>query len=192
MSQWDEDVSKLERELRFFPVVNEHPRRLTEEQIRFYNENGYLTGLKALDEAQAVEARERWLAEHPADEGARDVAARCALLPTCSVSSATRYSAASARVRASTISRSISRARASAAATTSAESEVRCCASTPSNRACNTDSSSRARSRSLRVASSVLPSSRWQICAITLLFWIVAWKPGKAAWARSTNRRTAA
>ena len=51
MSQWDEDVSKLERELRFFPVVNEHPRRLTEEQIRFYNENGYLTGLKALDEA---------------------------------------------------------------------------------------------------------------------------------------------
>ncbi len=59
MNTWDEEVSKLERELRFFPAANDHPQRLTPEQISFFNENGYLTGLKALDERQADEARER-------------------------------------------------------------------------------------------------------------------------------------
>jgi len=59
MSQHDVEVSKLERDLRFFPVASRKPKRLTAEQIAAYNENGYLSGLRVLDAAQARRARER-------------------------------------------------------------------------------------------------------------------------------------
>jgi non-heme Fe2+,alpha-ketoglutarate-dependent halogenase len=49
MSEYDEKVSKLERELRFFTVKNDHPKRLTTEQVRFFNENGYLSGLSVFN-----------------------------------------------------------------------------------------------------------------------------------------------
>ena len=47
MSEHDVRVSQLERELRFFPVPTEHPRKLTSEQLRFFNEQGYLSGLRS-------------------------------------------------------------------------------------------------------------------------------------------------
>ncbi len=59
MSQHDIEVSKLKRELRFFPVQNSKPKKLTREQIEFYNENGYLTGFRVFEDGQTREARER-------------------------------------------------------------------------------------------------------------------------------------
>jgi non-haem Fe2+, alpha-ketoglutarate-dependent halogenase len=50
MSTHDQEVSKLERDLRFFPVENKHPLVLSPEQIDFYNEKGYLSGLRAFRE----------------------------------------------------------------------------------------------------------------------------------------------
>lgn len=57
MSEHDEKVSKLERDLRFFRVENEHPKVLTPEQIRFFNEKGYLTGLAVFGAKEAEENR---------------------------------------------------------------------------------------------------------------------------------------
>ncbi len=59
MSQYDLEVSKLKRELRFFPVSNSNPKKLTQDQIRSYNEDGYLTGFRVFGEAKAREARQR-------------------------------------------------------------------------------------------------------------------------------------
>lgn len=49
MTKHDEEVSKLKRDLRFFPVKNEHPRKLTGAQIEFLNRNGYLSGFRVFD-----------------------------------------------------------------------------------------------------------------------------------------------
>src|SRR5512140_3612255 len=59
MSQHDIEVSKLARDLRFIPIENADPKRLTPAQIRFYNENGYLTGFRVLDAEQTEQARVR-------------------------------------------------------------------------------------------------------------------------------------
>ena len=59
MSQHDTEVSKLNRKLRFFPASNSRPKKFTKEQIRLYNENGYLSGFRVFDERQTREARER-------------------------------------------------------------------------------------------------------------------------------------
>jgi non-haem Fe2+, alpha-ketoglutarate-dependent halogenase len=59
MTQHDIAVSKLERELRFFPVTNPRPRKLSPEQLRAYNENGYLSGFRVFDPAQIRSARKR-------------------------------------------------------------------------------------------------------------------------------------
>jgi non-haem Fe2+, alpha-ketoglutarate-dependent halogenase len=59
VSQHDIDVSKLNRELRFFPVLNPKPKKLTPDQIRFYNENGYLAGFSVFDDGEAREVRRR-------------------------------------------------------------------------------------------------------------------------------------
>lgn len=53
MNDYDEKVSLLERELRFFPVTNGSPEALTKEKIRFFNEKGYLSGLTACGQAEA-------------------------------------------------------------------------------------------------------------------------------------------
>ncbi len=53
MAEYDEKVSKLQRDLRFFSVVNDHPRKLTREQIDFYNREGYLTGFTACGKEEA-------------------------------------------------------------------------------------------------------------------------------------------
>ncbi len=59
MSQYDVELSKLDRELRFFPVSNPKPKRLTGQQIACYNRQGYLTGFRVLDAAERRQARER-------------------------------------------------------------------------------------------------------------------------------------
>ena len=48
---------KEERDLSFQPVVNDAPRRLTRDQIRFYNEFGYVMPLSAYAPAPAVKNR---------------------------------------------------------------------------------------------------------------------------------------
>ncbi len=70
MSRYDIEVSKLERELRFFPVTNHNPKKLNPAQIRSYNELGYLSGFRVLHAEEAKKARarsdrllERFLAE---------------------------------------------------------------------------------------------------------------------------------
>ena len=35
-------IPDMERELRFFPIENDHPKRLTRDQVRCYNEQGYI------------------------------------------------------------------------------------------------------------------------------------------------------
>lgn len=59
MSQYDIEVSKLARDLHFFPVSTRPTNRLSTQQIQCYNENGYLTGLRVLSPEQARSARER-------------------------------------------------------------------------------------------------------------------------------------
>jgi len=59
MSQHDIEVSKLNRDLRFFPVQNPKPKKLTAGQVRLYNENGYLAGFRVFDENQTRDFRER-------------------------------------------------------------------------------------------------------------------------------------
>jgi len=59
MTQHDLQVSQLERDLRFFPVANPQPKKLTADQLRFYNENGYLSGFRVFDAGQTAQARER-------------------------------------------------------------------------------------------------------------------------------------
>jgi len=58
MSEHDEKIKTLTRELKFFPVVNRHPKRLTPEQITFYNQQGYLSPF-TIFEGEAVEKNRR-------------------------------------------------------------------------------------------------------------------------------------
>ena len=53
MAQHDVEVSKLDRDLRFFPVRTPSPHTLGSSQIDFYNRNGYLTGLRAYGPEEA-------------------------------------------------------------------------------------------------------------------------------------------
>lgn len=50
-------IPEMERELRFFPVVNPNPRKLTIEQIRQFNENGYLFPLDVFTSEEAAANR---------------------------------------------------------------------------------------------------------------------------------------
>jgi non-heme Fe2+,alpha-ketoglutarate-dependent halogenase len=57
MSRHEEQLAELERDLRFHPVRCDSPRRLTQEQIRFYNEHGYLKGIRIFDDREVTENR---------------------------------------------------------------------------------------------------------------------------------------
>lgn len=59
MSRHDIEVSQLDRDLRFFPVSNPSPKKLSPAQIQLYNENGYLSGFRAFSPEEARAARER-------------------------------------------------------------------------------------------------------------------------------------
>lgn len=47
-----EDLSKLERDLRFHPSTTERPSVLTREQIAAFNRDGYLAGIRIFDEEE--------------------------------------------------------------------------------------------------------------------------------------------
>jgi ectoine hydroxylase-related dioxygenase (phytanoyl-CoA dioxygenase family) len=50
--------SDLNRELRFYPSQCDNPRRLSQEQIEFYDQNGYLTGFRILNDEEATANRQ--------------------------------------------------------------------------------------------------------------------------------------
>jgi hypothetical protein len=50
-------LMKEERDLSFKPAVNASPRRLTQPQIQFYNESGYIKPLDACAPPEAVKNR---------------------------------------------------------------------------------------------------------------------------------------
>lgn len=50
-------LMKEERDLSFKPVINPNPRRLTQQQIRSYNESGYIMPLDAFTPAEAARHR---------------------------------------------------------------------------------------------------------------------------------------
>ncbi len=50
-------LMKEERDLSFKPTVNASPRRLTQQQISFYNESGYIKPLDAFSPAEAAKNR---------------------------------------------------------------------------------------------------------------------------------------
>jgi hypothetical protein len=61
-----------ERDLTFHPARPQSPRRLSEEQIRFYNENGYVKGLRIFADPEIAEHRhyfDRLLDKHMRDGG---------------------------------------------------------------------------------------------------------------------------
>ena len=60
MTDHDERLSQLKRDLRFFPVINKNPKKLTNEQIQFYNESGYLKGFHVFDEQQVTKNRKNF------------------------------------------------------------------------------------------------------------------------------------
>lgn len=53
MNEHDEKVAQLERELRFYPVENEQPSVLRPDEIRFFNEKGYLSGIPVFTPEEA-------------------------------------------------------------------------------------------------------------------------------------------
>jgi ectoine hydroxylase-related dioxygenase (phytanoyl-CoA dioxygenase family) len=52
-----EELSKLERDLRFHPSTTERPRTLTAEQITAFNRDGYLAGIRIFDEEEITGIR---------------------------------------------------------------------------------------------------------------------------------------
>jgi non-haem Fe2+, alpha-ketoglutarate-dependent halogenase len=52
-----EELSKLERDLRFHPSTTEHPAALTREQIETFNRDGYLAGIRIFNEEEITAIR---------------------------------------------------------------------------------------------------------------------------------------
>ncbi len=52
------DLASIPRDLRFHPTVNDHPAVLTADQIRQFNEQGYIRGLRAFDDEVIATIRE--------------------------------------------------------------------------------------------------------------------------------------
>jgi non-haem Fe2+, alpha-ketoglutarate-dependent halogenase len=50
-------IRQMDRDLRFHPVDNSHPRALKVAQIEQFNRDGYLKGLRVFNEAQSLENR---------------------------------------------------------------------------------------------------------------------------------------
>jgi non-haem Fe2+, alpha-ketoglutarate-dependent halogenase len=67
-----EDLSAMNRDLRFHPAVNPHPNRLTPNQIEQFNRDGYLKPFRIFDETETDDLRDyfdRLLAKVLADGG---------------------------------------------------------------------------------------------------------------------------
>lgn len=53
-----EEISTVERDLRFHPCTTEHPRMLTREQISAFNRGGYLAGIRIFDDDEISSIRQ--------------------------------------------------------------------------------------------------------------------------------------
>ena len=51
------DIAKIDRDIRFFPTQNPHPKTLSAEQIEQWNRDGYLSPLDVLDSTEADSLR---------------------------------------------------------------------------------------------------------------------------------------
>ena len=51
------ELDQLERDLRFHPTLNEHPRKLTGDQIAKFNREGYIRGIRIFSDAEISEIR---------------------------------------------------------------------------------------------------------------------------------------
>src|SRR5262245_37680108 len=51
------ELSAIRRELRFHPIVNRGPARLTPDQIAAFNRDGYLSGIRIFSEDEIAEHR---------------------------------------------------------------------------------------------------------------------------------------
>lgn len=60
MAQYDRDVAKLARLLRFYPVRNEHPRTLARKDLEQFNTRGFLTGFRVYTGAETRTNRENF------------------------------------------------------------------------------------------------------------------------------------
>src|SRR3984957_15633117 len=54
----NEQLSNLDRDLRFHPSTTEHPAALTPEQIAAFNRDGYIAGIRIFDEGEIAGIRE--------------------------------------------------------------------------------------------------------------------------------------
>jgi hypothetical protein len=52
-----EELSRTQRELRFYPSTTDNPKTLTSEQIAAFNRDGYLTGLRIFSEEEIADIR---------------------------------------------------------------------------------------------------------------------------------------
>ena len=52
------ELDKIERDLRFHPVVNENPRTLSRAQIDAFNRDGYINGIRIFSDAEIGEIRD--------------------------------------------------------------------------------------------------------------------------------------
>ena len=53
----NEQLGKLDRDLRFHPSTNEHPIALTREQVTAFNRDGYLAGIRIFNEQEIIGIR---------------------------------------------------------------------------------------------------------------------------------------
>jgi hypothetical protein len=53
MSKHEDQLAKLDRDLRFYPSHCEYPRRLSQRKIHHFNEHGYLKGIRIFTDAKA-------------------------------------------------------------------------------------------------------------------------------------------
>ena len=54
----DSTWPNLKRDLRFYPSKYDHPRRLSQEQIEFYNRSGYLKGFRIFNNEETAANRQ--------------------------------------------------------------------------------------------------------------------------------------
>lgn len=52
-----DELGRMDRDLRFYPSTNEHPRTLTREQVAQFNRDGYVKGLRVFEPTEADEIR---------------------------------------------------------------------------------------------------------------------------------------
>src|SRR5690242_18704698 len=52
-----EDLNKVERDLRFYPMGSQHPQQLSQGNIEAFNRDGYLKGIRIFSAEEAAEIR---------------------------------------------------------------------------------------------------------------------------------------